>query len=78
MSKEVVIKELFEEHICGCKIYVLKTASKISNNPTKYYVSDLCYYHDEYLGRSIRDMENDPSNYEGIDGCEWADKLAEE
>ncbi len=75
MSKKVVSKKLFEEHICGCKIYVLET---VSNNPTKYYVNDLCHYHDEYLGCSIQDMENDPSNYEGIDGCEWADKLAQE
>ena len=63
-------------NICGC--HTLKLIGKGHMAKKITYATELCHYHDEYLGNSIEDMQNDPSNYEGIDGCEWADKLAEE
>ena len=75
----MVRRELYSEvsgtiDICGCNTIELKEF----NGDKKIYATELCHYHGEYLTHSIEDMQNDPSNYEGIDGCEWADKLAEE
>jgi len=74
----MVRRELYSEvsgsiDICGCQTIELVD---IDNN--KITAKELCYYHDELVTNSMEDMQNDPSNYEGIDGCEWADKLAEE
>jgi hypothetical protein len=75
MSTEVTVKyaKKFDKNICGCQTYEVAT----TNTGTEF-LHRLCNYHDDGWTKSIDDMESDPTNFVGIDNCEWADKAAEE